>query len=221
MEELFEEALSETENPCEGDYIRFQCGGYEIKVTKEKTENSCHYNVQLIPKYYTYLVQEEQVNEWVKEILSSLQIEKTKKEIEKIEKIYHYVYENVAYDTVHQNKKNAHLKATAYAALKYHTVVCQGYAVLIYRLLKETGIRARVITGNILLSSGKREYHAWNIVEADGKFYNLDVTWDRAKGTEECFMKAENDFLNHQRKKEYATKEFMALYPMAEESYYK
>ena len=133
----------------------------------------------------------------------------------KIRKIYQYVYENVAYDRVHKEKKHKHLKTTAYAALKYRTAVCQGYAVLMYRLLREAGVRTRIITGTATLVSGKKERHAWNIVEYQGVFYNLDVTWDRVTGTEECFMKEEQDFPNHARDEKYQTEEFEKAYPMA------
>lgn len=213
-----EEALQETEDPCEGDYIRFQYGGYQTSMTQQETENGYDYQIQIIPDYYTYLIQEEQVDVWVAEILSSLQIGEETEEIQKIKKIYRYVYEHVAYDEVHKNKKQKHMKTTAYAAIKYHAAVCQGYAVLIYRLLREAGIRTRIITGEAVLLSGKKERHAWNIVEYKGLFYNMDVTWDRATGTEDCFMKADNDFPDHLRDAGYQTEVFGSEYPMAGKS---
>ena len=63
---------------------------------------------------------------------------------------------------------NYKLKHTAYAALMHKTSVCQGYAVLLYRMLKECGIDNRIITG--YGGSERDEKHAWNIVEIDDKY---------------------------------------------------
>lgn len=64
--------------------------------------------------------------------------------------------------------------------------VCQAYALLAYRLLQEIGMDVYYVTG---MAGG--EYHAWNMVKVDGKWYHLDTTWndpvfkdgDRRKGS--------------------------------------
>ena len=58
----------------------------------------------------------------------------------KIRKVHDYLVDTLSYDSVHKDNQSSHGKTTAYAALKYHQVVCQGYAVLGYRLLKELGV---------------------------------------------------------------------------------
>ena len=82
------------------------------------------------------------------------------------------------------------LKYTAYAAMINKTAVCQGYASLLYRLLLECGVDCRVVTG---YGNGGR--HAWNIVEVDGKYYNVAGTsgyrWlesELVRGTNEEFI---------------------------------
>jgi hypothetical protein len=72
------------------------------------------------------------------------------------------------------------LKHTAYAAAINHTAVCQGYAVLFYRLALECGIDARVIAGKGKGANGWED-HAWNIVKLGGNYYLLDATWDAGK----------------------------------------
>ena len=54
-----EAALEETEDPAEGDYIRYQYGGYTYKTQHRKQGGRWYYTVILIPDYYTYLKQEE------------------------------------------------------------------------------------------------------------------------------------------------------------------
>ena len=54
------------------------------------------------------------------------------------------------------------------------TCVCAGYADILYNCLREVGIEAYKISG----IGG--DYHQWNKVKIDGKFYNADLTWDVA-----------------------------------------
>lgn len=62
---------------------------------------------------------------------------------------------------------------TAYEALKHNLAVCQGYALLTYKLMKEAGIPVLIAEGKV--ESGD---HAWNMVQLDGQWYHLDTTWD-------------------------------------------
>jgi hypothetical protein len=61
-----------------------------------------------------------------------------------------------------------------YGALVKRRAVCAGYAAGYQYLLQRAGIRALYVTGTIR-SSG--EGHAWNIVELEGAFTHVDVTW--------------------------------------------
>lgn len=50
--------------------------------------------------------------------------------------------------------------------------VCNGYAKAAQYLLNDLGIPCIIVNGN---ASGNA--HAWNIVEIDGQYYHMDVTW--------------------------------------------
>ncbi|SHJ07426.1 Transglutaminase-like superfamily protein [Clostridium cavendishii DSM 21758] len=78
-----------------------------------------------------------------------------------------YVVSHVAYDT-------SLVQHSAYAALvtPYKTV-CQGYALLGYKMLIAAGLQARIISG-----TGGGEPHAWNLVKVNGSWYHLDMTWN-------------------------------------------
>lgn len=60
------------------------------------------------------------------------------------------------------------------------------------------------------------ENHGWNIVYLDGKYYNVDPTWDRdLMGHYRNFLCTQSNFGDHVRDSEYDTAEFHARYPMA------
>ena len=52
--------------------------------------------------------------------------------------------------------------------------VCQGYSAALQYLLQRQGIQAVTVNGEIRENGSS---HAWNYVKADGKWYQLDVTW--------------------------------------------
>ena len=84
--------------------------------------------------------------------------------------IHDYVVLHTAYDTSLQND-------SAYDALYKQSATCQGYAMLTYQLLKESKIPNLLISGTATNSQGTA-LHAWNEVDLNGKWYQLDTTWD-------------------------------------------
>ena len=191
--EIMRYAMAETDDPREGDYIYHQYGGYELGFTRSEGSGGTYsYEVTIVPEYYTDPSQEAEVDRRVADIIAELELH-DKTDEQKVKAVYDYVYENVKYDRVHKNKKHYHLKTTAYAALVNGCAVCQGFSVLMYRLLREAGINARVVTGNAVTERG-REYHAWNIAEIDGVYRNIDVTWDVQTGTHEMYLLCDEEF---------------------------
>jgi len=53
-------------------------------------------------------------------------------------------------------------------------IQCAGYAKTMQYLCDKAGIVSMVVTGE----NTEGETHAWNVVDVDGKWYNLDATWD-------------------------------------------
>lgn len=217
-DELVSFAMSETDNPCEGDYIYQQYGGYRTEYSFEKNGEKYSYTIDIIPEYYTTPAQEKTVDERVSDILAELGLS-GKSEYERVSAVYNYVYGNVKYDRVHKKNPHYHLRSTAYGALVNGCACCQGYSVLMYRLLREAGINVRVVTGNAV-SAGSVEYHAWNIAEIDGLYYNIDVTWDAQRQEHDYFLKSDETFSEtHVRDEMYSTPEFYQKYPMSENDY--
>lgn len=68
---------------------------------------------------------------------------------------------------------------TSYGALVEKEAVCAGYARAYQLLLHKVGIPAWYVTGESLNpATGRREAHAWNLVQLDGEWYYTDTTWD-------------------------------------------
>lgn len=196
VSELMGYALSETDDPACGDYIYYQYGGYDTHYSYTREGDSYLYEIVITPRWYTSRSQEDEVDEKISGILSSLSLDGAEDK-EKITRIYDWVCDNVSYDLIHEKNKNYHLKATAYGALVNHTATCQGYAVTLCRLLREAGVEARVVTGTAVTQDGSEEYHAWVRIELDGEYFNADPTWDSVSGGREFFMKPDGEFPRH------------------------
>ena len=208
VNELVTFAMSETDHPCEGDYLYHQYGGYSLGYSHTKAaDGGFAYLITLVPEYYTTAEQESEVTERVNDIVRQLGADDMT-DLEKVRAVYDYIYDNVSFDLVHAKNDHYHLKTTAYAALVHRTAVCQGYSVLMYRLLRELGVDCRVITGTAL-GENTGEYHAWNIVGLGGTYYNVDITWDRQTETHDYFLRGEETFsADHIRDAEYSAAEF-------------
>ena len=170
--------------------------------------------------YHSNAEQEAKLTEAVAMAMTELQLNGLS-EAKKITKIHDYICNYVDYE---YNSKEEQIY-TAYGALCTGKAVCQGYAVLFYRLCKEAGLSVRIISG-----TGNGGAHGWNIVRIGSKYYNVDCTWDGQDATtyNKYLLKSEADFKDHTRKSwkvagshylDYTSAEFNAQYPMAEKSW--
>lgn len=64
--------------------------------------------------------------------------------------------------------------STAYGCLAEGKANCEGYAKAFRQIAMDCGLRCVLVTG--VTDTG--ENHAWNQVEIDGEWRNIDVTWD-------------------------------------------
>ncbi len=170
--------------------------------------------------YHSNAEQEAKLTEAVAVAMTKLQLNGLS-EAKKIIKIHDYICNNVDY-AYNATEEQIY---TAYGALCTGKAVCQGYAVLFYRLCKEAGLSVRIISG-----TGNGGAHGWNIVRIGSKYYNVDCTWDGQDATtyNEYLLKSEADFKDHTRKSwkvagshylDYTSAEFNAQYPMTEKSW--
>lgn len=100
--------------------------------------------------------------------------------------VHDYLTDTVTYDQ--SLKKN--LVHTAYGALVNHLAVCDGYSAAFKCIMDKLGIPCIMVTGDSTVYNTKEHgaqwvkshpddlLHEWNYVQLDGKWYEMDVTWD-------------------------------------------
>lgn len=206
-------AEAHTGVPTQGDYIMWQYGGWDASASGSSSNGIYTWTLEYTYSYYTTAQEEAQVTTKVNQVLSSLNVNSAS-DYEKIKAIYDYICANVTYDHDHLNDQTYKHQFTAYAALVQGTSVCQGYALLFYRLALELGVDARLISG-----TSRGEGHGWNIVKLGNKYYNADSTWDAGNTSYTYFLKCPSNFPDHTRNAEYETTDFHNAYPMASADY--
>ncbi len=106
-----------------------------------------------------------------------------------------YVHDMLA-DRISYNTK-APMNQSAYSALINGQTVCAGYARAFQYIMQQLGIPCYYCTGYA------GENHAWNIIELDDGYYNVDVTWDDTETGKnyDYFNKTDGDYADtHIRK---------------------
>ncbi len=215
-------AMEHTGVADEGDYLLKQYGGYTVNITGVRSDAVYYITYTYTINYYTTLEQETAVTERLEQVMAEL-IDDDMTDAEKALAIYDYICKNVTYDYDNLDDSTYKLKHTAYAALINGTAVCQGYAVLFYRMALMAGLDARYISGTVTTTG---ESHGWNIVQIGTMYYNLDSPWDSENYAEgfvplcyDYFLLSDETFLYHGRNAIYSTDDFYEAYPMAEENY--
>lgn len=103
--------------------------------------------------------------------------------------VHDYLVDNIVYDETHYINQNT------YSALIDGRTVCAGYARAFQYVMQKLGIPCYYVVGVA------DEDHAWNIVELDGGFYNVDVTWDDTEyGRYDYFNKTDGEFAKTHRR---------------------
>lgn len=89
---------------------------------------------------------------------------------EKVKAIHDYIITHCEYDTADKGKIGNWNKA--YGALLNGKAVCGGYAEAFQLCMEAIGIPSQIILGYAT------EYHAWNLVQVNGNWYHIDLTFD-------------------------------------------
>ena len=114
--------------------------------------------------------------------------------------VHDYLVDNFVYDDyLSVSEFNNHSDLEGF---RDGRMVCSGYSFATYYMLNYLGVKTRIIFGYGGETTTGPENHAWNIVNLDGTWYNLDVTWDDfspGKKDYTYFLKNDEDFKNHIR----------------------
>lgn len=101
--------------------------------------------------------------------------------------IYHNIISIVDYDSVSLDKDNNTEEINTpddlrsiYGVFVNHKAVCSGYSKATQYLMNKYGIECTLVTG----ASKKDDLHAWNLINLEGDYYYLDITWDDHSNTD-------------------------------------
>lgn len=93
-------------------------------------------------------------------------------DLEKAVVLHDYLAVNCEYDKENLDKgKVPDVSYTAYGTLVNRISVCEGYALAYKYLLNQAGIECLMVKSEAM-------NHAWNLIQLNGKYYQVDVTWD-------------------------------------------
>ena len=132
---------------------------------------------------------QEEINVAIESLLSD--ITESMSDYEVTLKIYESIIKLVDYDTLGLEKQGSNLSAeipddlrSIYGVFVNKKAVCAGYSKAMQYLLNRCGIECTYVRS----SSGN---HAWNLINLEGDYYHLDVTWGDSSNTKEEENKGE------------------------------
>lgn len=123
------------------------------------------------------------------EILADAEYET--REIDKLLAIHDRIAENCSYE-------DGRFSSEAYGCLVEGKAKCEGYAKAFLYVARRAGLNVMNVTG----TDSRGENHVWNIAEADGYYYQIDITWDddqryEGRTAHACFGVSDADFTDH------------------------
>jgi hypothetical protein len=143
------------------DYLEWNRNRFYYKYAQ--IENRIDFSFEVT--YLTTKTQEAYVDARVNSILADIILPQMN-DYEKLIAVHAYICDHVSYD-------NTLTKYSAYNALADGEAVCQGYALLMDKMLERVGVKSIIIDGDI-----PEGPHAWNLVQIEGTWYHVDATND-------------------------------------------
>ncbi|WP_102347190.1 transglutaminase domain-containing protein [Bacillus sp. Marseille-P3661] len=148
------------------EYLNYSFRGFNMSY---KAYGS-NITITIVLRYYETLAQMIYVDQYVTTIMKEI-TKPTMNDHEKVKAVHDFVVKNLSYDTSLINN-------SPYPAIIEGTTACNGYAMLIYKMLQHAGIDVRLISGVASSRSFAVQNHAWNMVKLEGRWYHLDATWN-------------------------------------------
>lgn len=206
------EAVDDPDNTSDSDYLT---GIIDSAFIYYSDGMFCFESVE----YYETEAQTEKTDKKIKKVLERLHLYEQTDPVAAIDRVHKYIINRVAYDYRNENKCNY----SAYQGIIKQRTVCNGYALLAYKMLNELGIPCKYISGMAKNEDGDLQLHAWNIVKIGKKWYNLDTTWDDnddGRVYYDYFLRGNKFFKkDHSADVWYLTDMFTMKYPIAKKDY--
>ena len=181
-----------------GEYQRYYIE--DINITVEKGYFPDGHNVR-VHMQFNYKFSKEEVDAFYQEMRDIAQKLKKDSDFESVKAAYDYIINRVDYDYDYNNYLD-------YEGFRDGVMVCSGYSMALFHLLVDMNIPVRIVNGYCTEEEKSVTAHAWNVVKIDGKWYNIDATWDDPGEEKDIqyqyFLKSDADFGNHYRNNAYA-----------------
>lgn len=211
--------------PTQGDYLYWHWAEFDPwdSLFWNYSDGTCKMTAEYYAYYYTSASQESALTNKVNQIINGFGFTAATTDYEKAYTIYNWVTKNIRYDYTGLNNNDI-MAHTAYKGVMQGTCVCQGYASIIYRMFLQVGIPCRVVAGDASSYSTPNDNsddHGWNIAQINGKWYNLDSTWDEGYGPNawDYFLLCPSKFTYHTRWDRYNDSAFHRAYPMSSSNF--
>lgn len=195
-DDVYNKTYEETGNPDEGFTLEDMMNGARGVYVAEDLHNEVPYEngvysgiFYIEAGYQLPSVRYQEFQNKLHEVMNELTLDE-KSDYEKVKAIMNYISENVSYEEyAYQENTGKPITAEKHTdypndmtgALLDGYAVCGGYAKLFYYMSVSAGLNALYEQG-YHVSGGS--YHAWNLVQIDGKYYYIDPTGTHFKNNE-------------------------------------
>lgn len=114
---------------------------------------------------------EKEIDIIVEEIKNA--VDNLQRDYEKVKYVHDWIVKNAKYDeTLNRTNRN-----NIYGLLIEKNATCGGYAKTFKYIMDKLNTNSIIIQGKASQDE-KDEYHAWNYIQLDNKWYGIDCTWD-------------------------------------------
>jgi len=110
---------------------------------------------------------------------------------ERVKAVNDYLIDNCVYPDAEPYSKESH---SPYGALIERSAVCEGYARAAQLLFELCDVPSYYVVGDT-----KAGGHAWNLVQIDGKWYQMDATWNDTETNRNMYFLVTDAFMSHSR----------------------
>lgn len=151
------------------DDLAFNLGGISASTNGSLSTFTPSYSID----NFTYSLMLDGMNKKAEAIAKKAR--KIKDEYSRIEYIHDEIAKNAEYFNESDPEAYVGYAHYAYGALVEGKAVCQGYSAAFAYVCRMSDIECITVYG-----TSRGEKHSWNKVLCDGKWYNVDLTWDDA-----------------------------------------
>lgn len=145
-----------------------------------KTSVGLIYNVAYYYKDSMKKFWQSKINSVIEDIMNKIHNAELNTVFDKLCWIHNYFAKNISYDIDGMNDCDLYPESyTAYGALVNQRAVCEGISKAFKLLCDRLNLNCIIAYGTSFYD-GVDNYipHAWNIVEIEGRYCHIDVTWD-------------------------------------------